>query len=200
MYRKTNADYAIFITKQGLFKKTKLEEYTSVKRGSGIAAIKLKEGDSLANVTFVKDEEFIIITKKGMSIRFTSTDINPIGRVTAGVKSIKLDEDDEVLVGLPIHNVNDSLAVFSAAGFGKKTPLSEFPQQGRAGKGLVVYRTNSATGDLVGAALVSNEDNILIIGQPNSICISAIDIPALGRTGAGNSMLKNSKIKSIVKI
>lgn len=199
LYRKTNAEYAIFITKQGLFKKTELSEYTSVKRSTGIAAIKLKEGDSLANVTFVKDEEFIIITKKGMSIRFTSTDINPIGRNTSGVKSIKLDEDDEVIIGLPIHNVNDSIAVFAAAGYGKKTELSEFPLQGRAGKGVTIYKTTQVTGDLVGAAMISDEDNILIIGQPNSICISAKEVPALGRISTGNAMLKDSKIKSIVK-
>jgi DNA gyrase subunit A len=200
LYCKTNAEYVVFITKKGLFKKSALTEYTSIKRNTGIAAINLKEDDSIANVTFVKDEEFIIVTKKGMSIRFTSSDITPIGRVTAGVKSIKLDEDDEVLVGLPIHNPNDSLAVFAAGGYGKKTPLDEFPLQGRAGKGVLVYKPSAITGELVGAAMVSDDDNILIIGKPNSICISAKDVPSLNRISLGNAMVKGSQIKSIVKI
>ena len=200
LYRKTNAEYVLFFTKNGLIKKTTLEEYTKVKRSTGIAAINLKDGDSIANVTFVKDEEVLVATKKGMSIRFITTDISPIGRVTAGVKSIKLDEDDEVLCGLPIHNITDSVAVFTANGYGKKTALSEFPIQGRAGKGVMLYKPSKITGDVIGISMISNEDNILIIGKPNSICISAVDVPLLGRVGAGNSMIKNSEIKSIVKI
>jgi DNA gyrase subunit A len=200
LYRKTNAEFVLFFTKNGLIKKTALEEYTKVKRSTGIAAINLKEDDSIANVTFVKDEEVLVATKKGMSIRFTTVDIAPIGRVTAGVKSIKLDEDDEVLCGLPIHNINDSVAVFTAHGYGKKTALSEFPVQGRAGKGVMLYKPSKITGDVTGIAMISDEDNILIVGKPNSICISATDVPLLGRVGAGNSMIKNSEIKSVIKI
>ena len=86
LYRKTNAEYVIFITKQGLVKKTELAEYMKVKRSTGIAAINIKDGDELANVTFVKDEDLVLITKNGMSIYFETKDITPIGRVTAGVK------------------------------------------------------------------------------------------------------------------
>jgi DNA gyrase subunit A len=195
LYRKTSAKYVVFITKQGLFKKSLLEEYTTVKRNTGIQAIKLKEGDSIANVTFCNEEEFIVISKQGMSIRFETAAIAPIGRVTSGVKSIKLDEGDEVLVGLPIHKTTDSLAVFTKSGYGKKTAIEEFPIQGRGGKGL------RCSGDsIIGAALVSDEDNILIVGVPNSICFSATDIPALGRVSLGNTMIKNSIVKKVVKI
>ena len=97
LHRTTDAKYVIFFTKKGLIKKTALEEYTKVKRSTGIAAINLKEDDTIANVTFAKEEEMIVITKKGMAIRFESANISPIGRVTAGVKKIKLEEDDEVL-------------------------------------------------------------------------------------------------------
>lgn len=195
LYRKTDAKYVVFITKQGLFKKTALEEYTSVKRSAGIQAIKLKEDDSIANVTFCNEEEFIIVTKQGMSIRFETNSIAPIGRVTAGVKSIKLSEGDEVLVGLPIHKSTDTLAVFTKSGYGKKTTLDEFPVQGRGGKGL------KCSGDeLIGATLVSDEDNILLVGVPNSICFSTKDIPLLGRASMGNSMIKNSIIKKAVKL
>lgn len=195
LYRKSQAKYVVFNTKQGLFKKTLLEEYLSVKRSTGIQAIKLKEGDSIANVTFCNEEEFIIITKQGMSIRFETSSIAPIGRATSGVKSIKLDEKDEVLVGLPIHKATDYLAVFTKSGVSKKTKLDEYPIQGRAGKGL------KCSGDhIVGAALVDDTDNILLIGMPNSICISAQDIPELGRVSLGNIMIKNSIVKKVVKI
>ena len=195
LYRQSNAQYVVFITKNGLFKKTKLEEYMNTKRTTGIAAINLKEGDSIANVTFANEEEFILVTKKGMSIRFETKNIAPIGRVTAGVKSIKLDEEDEVLIGLPINHKTDALATFSEDGSARKTTLSDFPVQGRGGKGLKV-----GSGTIAGAALVSDEDKILIVGRPNSICISATDIPLLSRTALGNMMIKNSKINDIIKV
>ena len=87
--------YVVFITKNGLFKKTSIEEYTKTKRSTGIAAINLKDGDSIANIELMNDEDMIIITKKGYSIHFETKDIAAIGRVTAGVKTIKLMEDDE---------------------------------------------------------------------------------------------------------
>lgn len=195
LYRKSQADYVIFITKQGLFKKTKLEEYLQTKRTTGIAAIKFKEGDSLANVTFANEEEFMVITKQGMCIRFETKEISPIGRVTSGVKSIKLNDGDEVLTGLPITHATDTLATFSTLGNARKTSLDEFPVQGRAGRGLRI-----GNGEIVGAALISDEDNILVIGKPNSICINATEIPLLGRTAAGNIMIKNSQICGVLKI
>ena len=196
LYRKEKMPkYVVFNTKQGLFKKTLLEEYMSVKRSTGIQAIKLKEGDSIANVTFCDEEEFIIVTKQGMSIRFETASIAPIGRVTSGVKSIKLSDGDEVLAGLPIHKTTDQLAVFTKAGYGKKTALDEFPVQGRGGKGL------KCSGDeIIGTGLVSDEDNILLVGVPNSICFSAKDIPDLGRVSMGNAMIKNSIVKKVVKL
>lgn len=200
LYRKSQAKYVIFNTKQGLFKKTSLEEYTSVKKSTGIQAIKLKEGDEIANVTFANEEEFIIITKKGMSIRFETSMIAPIGRATSGVKSIKLDSDDEVLVGLPIKHSTDSLAIFTKEGYGKKTKLDEFPVQGRGGKGLMATRSVSQNNEVAGAALVSDEDTMLIIGISNSICISATDIPSTGRQTIGNIMIKNNRIKKAIKI
>ena len=200
LYRKTNAEYVVFFTKQGLIKKTCLSEYTKVKRSTGIAAINIKEGDSLANVTFLKDENVIVVTKKGMAIQFATSDINPIGRATSGVRAIKLSEDDEVLVGLPVHNENDQLAVFSEYGLGKKTKLEELPMQGRAGKGLYIYKATPSTGDIAGVTLISDDDNILLVGKPNSICISAKDVPEYSRISMGNMMVKGSHIISVVKL
>ena len=200
LYRNTDAEFVIFVTKKGLVKKTLLSEYTKVKRSTGIAAINIKDGDSIANVTFAKDEEMVIITKKGMSIRFETAGIAPIGRVTAGVKSIKLDADDEVLIGLPIHKKDDYIAVFTERGYGRKTKLDEFPLQNRAGKGVLIYKPNTITGNLVGAAMVDDTDNILLVGKPNSICFSAKEVPELGRISAGNGMIKNSIVISAIKI
>ena len=190
--RKTDAKYVVFITKKGLVKKTELEEYTKIKRSTGIAAIKIKDGDDIANVTFLKDEDLILITKKGQSIHFITTDIKPIGRTTSGVKGIKMDEDDEIVIGLPIHNEKDKVAVFTSKGLMTQTELDEFPCQGRGGKGLMIYKPKESTGNIIGALMLSEEDNILAIGRPNSICISAREVPTIKRGGAGNLMIKDS--------
>lgn len=197
--RKNNKKYVVFITKKGLFKKTLLEEYTKTKRTTGIAAINIKDGDSLANIELMDEEDMIIVTKKGMSIHFETKDIASIGRVTAGVKAIKLADDDEVLAGLPIRNNNDTVAVFSSLGCAKRTEISEFPLQGRGGKGVVIYKATPGTGEVIGAAMISDEDNVLLVGK-TSICISAQDIPVLGRPATGNIMIKNGKINSIVRL
>ena len=197
--KENESKYVVFITKNGLFKKTAIEEYTKTKRSTGIAAINLKDGDSIANIELMNEEDIILITKKGYSIHFETKDIAAIGRVTAGVKAIKLTDGDEVLTGLPIRNNKDTVAIFSAYGNGKKTVIDEFPIQARAGKGVAAYKVTPATGDIIGAVMINNEDNILLIGK-SSICISATDIPLLGRNTIGNLMIKNTQLNSITKI
>ncbi|MEE3324381.1 MAG: DNA topoisomerase (ATP-hydrolyzing) [Methanosphaera sp.] len=196
--RSNTAKYVVFFTKRGLMKKTLLDEYTKVKRSTGIAAIKINDGDSIANVEFINEEDILVITKNGMSIHFESKNVNPIGRVAAGVKTIKLDENDEVVVGLPIHSDNDTVAIFSTKGYGKKTSIKEFTVQGRGGKGLVIYKPSVVYGQIAGATIISDNDTILLTGQPSSICIAATDLPLLTRTSFGNIMVK-SNISSIVK-
>ena len=193
--RENDNKYVVFITKKGLIKKTLLSEYTKTKRNAGIAAINLKDGDSIANIELMNEEDLILITKNGMSIHFETKDISPVGRVAAGVKSIKLDTNDEVIVGLPIKDSKQVLATFSEYGLAKKTSLDEFPVQGRTGKGLTLSKENK----IIGAAMVSDEDNLLLVGN-NSICISATDIPKLSRTSQGNIMIKDGQLKSVVKI
>ena len=192
--KENNNKYVVFITKKGLFKKTLLEEYTKTKRSTGIAAINLKDGDSIANIELMDEEDMIIVTKQGMSIHFETKDIAAIGRVTAGVKAIKLADEDEVIIGLPVKNTKSTIAIFGENGNAKKTKIDELPTQGRAGKGLIIYK-----GIIAGAAMVTDEDNLLLIGN-HSICIPATDIPLLSRTTSGNIMIKDSKINSIVKI
>ena len=194
--RKTDAQYVIFITKKGQFKKTSIEEYKTVKKTTGIIAIKLNEGDTIANVVFANEEDFVIITENGMSIRFETKNIAAIGRNTAGVKSIKLNEDDRVLTGFPITLNTQYIAIIAENGLGKKMKIDDFILQGRAGKGISIYKESS----IRGAEPVSNEDNLLIIGKPNSICISVEDLPTLSKLGQGNQIIKNSIIQSVVKI
>lgn len=196
--RSNTAQYVVFFTKQGLMKKTLLEEYTKIKRGTGIAAIKINEGDSIVNVEFINEEQILVITKKGMAIRFESKLVNPIGRVAAGVKTIKLDEDDEIIAGLPIASNEDEVAIFSTKGYGKKTSIKEFTVQGRAGKGIVIYKPTMVYGEIAVAMIIKATDNILLIGKPNSICVSATELPLVSRTSFGNIMIK-SNIQSGVK-
>ena len=198
--RKSENKYVVFITKKGLIKKTYLDEYKSMKKSTGIIAIKLNENDSIANVLLMNEENMIIITKKGMSIYFETKGINPIGRTSMGVKAIKLNEDDEVITGIPIYDTNLDLAIFTSSGLGKKMKISDFTIQNRAGKGVSIYKNSITSDNLIGATIVSNDDNILLIGKPNSICISSNDIPLLTKAGMGNIMIKNSKISKIVKL
>ena len=199
IYRDTDAKYVLFTTKNGLVKKTSLDEYTKTKKRTGMAAITLREGDSLANVSLIKDEPIIIVTKQGMVIKFNSSDVSITSRATSGVKGIDLKPDDEVITGLPVRNQNDSLGLFSTGGYTKKLASNEFVTQKRGGRGVVAYKASDTSGDIAGATLISDEDSILIIGNSKSICLSATDIPTFGRQAAGNIAIKD-RIQSISKV
>ena len=194
LHRQKLPQFVLFFTKQGMIKKSFLSEYLGAKRNAGIAALKLKEGDSVASVIFQDLEDIIVITKNGMNIRFATKDIGAVGRNTMGVKAINLNENDEILTALPVHKDTDSVAVFSVDGMSKKVELKELTVQARGGKGTILYK-----GTLAGAAMVSDEDNILINGSKSSICISAKDISTQSKAGAGVIAIKNSKINSIAK-
>ena len=200
IYRDTDAKYVLFVTKNGIVKKTALEEYVKTKKKTGIAAINIKEGDALAAVSLVKDEPLMVVTAKGMAIKFSSLDVSATSRATSGVKGVTLNSEDYVVAGLPIRNANDDLAIFSYGGLGKKMPLSEFVTQKRGGKGIICYKPTDQTGDITAAALISDEDNVLICGMSNSICISATEVPSLGRTSVGNQILKGNKLLSVSKV
>jgi DNA gyrase subunit A len=183
-----------------MIKKSYLEEYIKTKRNAGIAALNVKEGDSVLDIIFQDEEDMIIITKKGMSIKFSTKDIGAIGRVAMGVKAIKLAEDDEVVAALPVHKDTDTVGIFTSSGLGKKVDLKEFPAQNRGGKGTYVYKPTPETGDVVGAAMLDDTDNILIVGNYSSICVSATEVPLVGKTATGNIMAKNNRVLSITKI
>ena len=196
LYRKSKAKYVVFITKNGLVKKTELKEYKATKRTKGIIAIKLKDGDSIANVTFLNDEDLILITKKGMGIHFETININPIGRNTSGVKSIKLKENDEVLIGLPYDTSKErTLAIFNTKEKGMRINMEDISPQGRGGVGVKVSNL-----PIAGAALVKDTDNILVSGSTTSICIAASDLPIVSRGCEGNIVIRGCNIESIVKL
>ena len=199
LHRKTTPQFAIFVTKQGMLKKTYLKEYMEAKRNAGIAAIKLREGDSVAAVLFQDEEDMIIITKNGMSIKFATKPVGAIGRLTMGVKGINLNENDEVVAALPIHKDTDTLGVFLSNGFGKRVALSDFPIQTRGGKGTIVYKQEGDT-VVIGAAMLDEDDNVLITGNKTSICISAKEILLSPKNSAGGTLLKNNRVMSITKI
>lgn len=186
--------YVAFFTKKGLIKKTRLEEYTSLKKTTGIQAIKIKDGDSLVNVVFLNEEDVLVFTKKGMAIRFNTIDIAPIGRLTSGVKSIKLNNEDEVLTGLVI-NKEKYVLIFNALGLGKRIEINDFILQNRGGKGLAVSHS-----DLIASILADETDQVLIIGKPNSICIPVEDLTNGSRLSQGTEIIKNSIIEKVVRL
>lgn len=191
--------YVAFITKNGLVKKTALEEYTKTKRKSGISATSLKENDELAAVFLLGDENIILITEKGMAIRFNSAEVAPSSRTTKGIKGITLKEGDAVSAAVPLQEVNSRLGIFLSSGYGKRISLDELALQKRGGKGVIIAKPKD--NDCVAAvALLADKDNVLIVSETTSVRLSAKDIPSLGRTCLGNLMIKKGRIKSVSKI
>ena len=197
----TNAEYVVFFTKNGLIKKTELSEYSNLKKNIGTQAIKLKEDDELVNVTFLKDEEVLVLTKKGMSIRFETKSISPIGRVTSGRKAIKLEEGDSVLAGLPINRKDEKkfLVACSNDGFMCKIPIETFTIQNIAGKGTKYIRL-AATDMVVNGTICTLEDNILVVGTKHTKAINALEITQTPRDSTGRMILKDAeKVINLVK-
>lgn len=187
--------FIFFATKKGIIKKVPLEEYNSLKR-TGVTAIKFKEGDELAAVTFINQEEMMLVTKNGMSIRFAAAGMPISSRTAQGVKGMNVAEDDQVIAALPISNPASYLAIVSIDGLGKRTELKEFTIQNRGGKGLSCYKN-----PIAGAELIVDDSMLLISGDKTSIVVKATELPILNRTSLGNIMLKNNeKVISIAKI
>ena len=200
IYRDTDAKFVLFTTKNGIVKKTPLDEYIKTQKKTGIAAINIREDDELVSVNLIKDENILFVTSDGYSMRIKAEDISISSRIAIGYKGITLHSDDSVVAVLPIRNNEDSLAIFSTNGMGKKFPVSECPVQSRGGKGLICYKPTNSSGSIAAATLISDEDNILICGDKTSLCISATEIPSLGRVSIGNQLIKGSSIVSVSKV
>ena len=200
IYRETDAKFVLFVSKQGLVKKTKLDEYIGTKKSSGIGAVTIKDGDELAVVSLINEEQLILITKNGYVIKFNSTEITPTGRLTAGIKGISLHDGDEVIAALPLRNKEDQLALFTSKGYGKKISQKEINIQKRGGFGLVYSKPSVIFGDVSAAQLISDEDSILLVGDKTSVCINVTDISLVGRAAQGTIMLKGNNILSVSKV
>lgn len=187
MTRDTDKKFIFFATKNGTIKKVPLDEYDKMKR-TGIIAISFKDGDELADVTFINQEQMLLVTKNGMAIRFGTAEMPISSRTAQGVKGMKLNDGDSVIAALPIVDPTDYLAIVSKNGFGKKMQIDELTLQNRGGKGLFCYKE-----EIAGAEIIKESDNLLINGDKSSIVISGKDIPTLGRVSMGNIMLKNNE-------
>lgn len=190
----------IFFTKNGKVKKTSLQEYAEIKKKSGVQAIKLVDNDLIAAIDLVKDEDLIVVSKKGYIIRFNAIDFSSTGRVTSGVKSINLGEDDEIIGGFVIKNNNNYLSVFANNGTAKQMPISEFPYQKRGGKGNTCLKAKEENIYLVAAYTNDQNTNFFLVGTPNSIGVSAQDISIVSRTSSFGIVIKNSIITNVLKI
>lgn len=187
MTRDTDKKFIFFATKNGTIKKVPLDEYDKMKR-TGIIAISFKDGDELADVTFINQEQMLLVTKNGMAIRFGAAEMPISSRTAQGVKGMKLNDGDSVIAALPIVDPADYLTIVSKNGLGKKMQIDELTLQNRGGKGLLCYK-----GEIAGAEIIKESDNLLINGDKSSIVISGKDVPTLGRVSMGNIMLKNNE-------
>ena len=111
-----------------------------------------------------------------------------------------MSENDEVIAALPLRHSEDKVAIFSTKGYGKKISQSEIPLQKRAGKGVIAYKPNIVSGYASACQLISDEDMVLLIGDKTSICISATEVPEMGRTAMGNIMMKGNQVLSASKV
>ena len=197
----TDAEYVVFFTKNGLIKKTSLDEYKNLRKNIGTQAIKLKEDDSLVGVTFLKDEEVILVTKKGNVVRIGTKDIDPIGRVTMGRKAVKLGKDDEVIVGIPIsRTVKDKyLVIGSKEGKVVKIKINEF-EVGNLNRVGVRGIKLAAADIVINGMICDNEDNLLIVGTKHTKTINISEVVQTPRDSTGRAVVKDENIKNLVKI
>ncbi len=150
-------------------------------------------------------KDIFLVTKKGQCIRFHETDVRVTGRVSMGVIGMKLNEGDQV-VGMQMHTQGESLLIVSENGMGKRTPIEEFSPQNRGGKGVLCYKITDKTGDIVGAKLVHNDHDIMIITTEGVVIrISVEDISVIGRNTSGVKLMNidqdsDISVASIAKV
>ena len=187
------ARYLIFVTKNGTVKKTLLSEYDS-SRKTGIIAISLREDDELIGVRLVdKNDEIILGTKLGMSIRFSVNDVSAVGRTAYGVKGITLREGDE-LVSMDIITPEKDVLVVTQQGFGKRTDEREFRAQGRGGKGVILQKVTDKTGPVASLRVVGENDEIMLCTASGiMIRMMASDISKMSRNTRGVTLIKLEK-------
>ncbi|MBS6610855.1 MULTISPECIES: DNA gyrase subunit A [Peptoniphilus] len=187
----------LMITEKGLIKRTPFKDYKNIRK-SGIIAIKLNEDDKLIDVHLTKnDEDVILVTKKGLSIRFNEEQVRKSGRNSIGVKSIDLSDDD-IVVSSDLICENKYVLVISENGYGKLTEISKYRPQNRGGKGLLTYKITKKTGDVAAAAVVEKEDDVMIIADSGIIIrILTGDISIQGRNTSGVKLMNLTDAKVV---
>jgi DNA gyrase subunit A len=183
--------YLFMCTMRGVVKKTAYEQYKNV-RGSGLIAINLDDGDELKWIRFSNgDNEVVISTSMGQAIRFHEKDVRPMGRVSRGVRGIRIRQGDQV-IGMDLVADNSSIFVISELGYGKRTKVSQFTAHARGGVGIRSAVVNNKTGQLVGVATLTEEKNevIIISTQGQTIRLGLKNIPELGRATQGVRIMR----------
>ena len=194
--------YLMAVTKDGTIKKTAISQFDT-NRKTGLIAINLKDGDELVAIKQTSgDDNVIIITKNGKCICFSEDDVRPMGRIAGGVRAIKLEDDDEV-ISMELVQPHEELLVVTSKGYGKRTPVKDYKIQARGGKGLLTYDKSkfNKTGELVGALVVDDEDEVLLINSEGTIIrIAAADISKLGRATQGVKIMRADDDVNIISI
>jgi len=195
--------YLVMATSHGVIKKTALSMYDNVRR-SGVIAIDLSEGDDLVSVKLTSgDQELIIVTAQGQSIRFRENEVRPLGRVARGVKAISLSKGDAV-VGMDVVRQGCDLLVVTANGFGKRTPLAEYRLQSRGGRGIKTLKVTPKTGPAADVKVLTSDDELMLISAEGIIIrMNAADIPQQGRSTQGVRVMKlepGDKVVSLAQV
>lgn len=198
----------VFVTKNGLVKKTNLDEYKNI-NNSGLKAIKIKEDDDIIYVGLIEkidQEEILLATKNGYSIRFACKDVRPTGRDTMGVKGLTLRHGDSVVSALLIKDAeNGNILTITENGYGKRTKIDEYPLQNRTGKGVINLRCNAKTGDVVSVLCVYEGEEVMAITTSGIVIRTAVeDIVLYGRATQGVIIMKvdgkEEKVVSITRV
>lgn len=187
-------------TRLGVVKKTPLAEYDTSRR-DGIIAINLEDNDELIGVQLTDGkQDMILVTAGGQAIRFAEEEARPMARATKGVRGIKLMDDDYV-VGMEVVRDEGELLVITANGYGKRTPLEEYRQQARGGKGVFTVRPSARNGEIVGALVVKDDEEIMAISKEGIIIrIKVADISSMGRTTQGVTIMKMGDHDTVVSM
>ncbi len=181
--------YLFFATRQGIVKKTPLDDYANIRK-VGLIAIHLREDDDLISVKLTDGQREIIMgTSQGMSIRFPESDVRSMGRSATGVKGIQL-EDDDVLIDMDIVDPEQDVLIVTAKGYGKRTPVSEYRIQSRGGKGIKTLNVTEKNGAIAGLKVVSDEEDLMIMTSLGTmIRTSMAGISTMGRNTQGVKLI-----------
>jgi len=192
--------YIVFATKNGLIKKTELMAYANP-RASGIRAIGLEDGDEVIGVRLTDgQQEVILSTAAGQSIRFKEEQVRPTGRGTFGVVGMKLDPGDKV-VSMEILTLGFDILTVSEGGYGKRTEMSEYRLQSRGGKGIITMKTTEKTGRVVGVQQVTEDDQLMLISNKGKIIRMRIkDIRVIGRNTQGVRLIELEESERVVSL